>query len=138
MTAFSMIYISTALTLYRLGLGDVSLVYANIANLAIRIAYCLWFVTSYFRVRRSSGLLVWKNVAPRWEVLTALVLSEMVIRFSESALNIPGIIAVHKRSALLDIHVVTHILLGGTLLALCSGVWWIFSGQFLTLTCIVK
>ncbi|KIK09519.1 hypothetical protein K443DRAFT_644720 [Laccaria amethystina LaAM-08-1] len=48
MIGFSVVYISTAIFLYSLDIGDASLVYANVINLSARILYCLAFVMQFF------------------------------------------------------------------------------------------
>ncbi|KAF8645628.1 hypothetical protein AX16_007710 [Volvariella volvacea WC 439] len=48
MTLFSVIYISSAITFYNFGIGDSSLVYANIINLGARIIYALRFASVFF------------------------------------------------------------------------------------------
>ncbi|KAF5326076.1 hypothetical protein D9611_000906 [Ephemerocybe angulata] len=55
MFGFSVIYVSTAMLFYRLGLGDVSLIYANTVNLSARIIYCLAFASRFFGASSSSA-----------------------------------------------------------------------------------
>lgn len=49
MDLFSAVYVVAALALYRLGSGDAALVYANIGNLAMRIAHRALFAARFFR-----------------------------------------------------------------------------------------
>jgi oligosaccharide translocation protein RFT1 len=122
MAGFSLVYISAALIFYRCGLGDASLVYANMINLSARIAYCWYFISSYFRSRGASSVLMWKDAIPQQEVLVVSAFSKVVIWCSEKMMNID--------TELLDIRIALHVLFGAVLGATCLGTWWMFSGRF--------
>jgi oligosaccharide translocation protein RFT1 len=128
MAVFSVIYLSSALALYRLGRGDTSLVYANIISLAARIIYCWFFANSYFRSRGASRLLVWKHAVPGQAVLTVSILSRSVLWYAKRKLSIPENVGDYRgRQA----NVVTYSLLGVFLALACVGTWWISSGRFI-------
>jgi oligosaccharide translocation protein RFT1 len=130
MAGFSIIYISTAIGLYAQGLGDTSLVYANIINLSGRIVYALHFILCYFGSRNSGDLLRWKNIVPTPRLIVLSILSVFVIHYHEHKRNIFGIVEAGGRSVLLNITVVTHVGLGGFLALICITVWWMSSGRF--------
>jgi oligosaccharide translocation protein RFT1 len=131
MAAFSVVYMSTALAFYGIGFGDASLVYANIINLSARIFYCAVFVSSYFA--SGNNPMRWNNVRPRWHVLLAMVVSGIIIWYSDRTLGASEEVRSHGRAAVLSLTVILHMGLGGILLLACIATWWIASGRFLTL-----
>ncbi|KAF5371207.1 hypothetical protein D9758_004092 [Tetrapyrgos nigripes] len=80
MILFSLIYITAAVGLYTIGLGDSALVYANIINLSARILYAVRFCDTFFKNMQApytSGppILDWKETLPDKAILGALLVS---------------------------------------------------------------
>lgn len=121
MTIFSGVYVAAALTLFSAGLGDPSLVYANILNLSARIAYCLSFATHYFRAREP-GALPLRALLPPPELLLGAVASRVVIARNAVDSNV----AEHMekgRAGLLCVEVLSHVALGGVMAVTLLSVW---------------
>jgi oligosaccharide translocation protein RFT1 len=133
MAAFSVIYIAFALLLYRFGVGDVSLVYANVINLLTRIVYCLLFISSYFKTKDAGDLVHWSVMFPRWKLLLASLSSALLILFSDRRLKVASLVAEKGRQAVLSPPVMLHIGIGGTLALLTLGTWWTSTRPSLTL-----
>lgn len=131
MAVFSVIYICTAIVLYRIGFGDTSLVYANIINLTARIAYALHYISSYFRSRKANDLLRWREAVPKWWFCFLLLVSYFTIYLHERKWGILAITKAGDKSVLLRTDVMTHVGLGGALGLLCLMTWWIFVGRSL-------
>jgi oligosaccharide translocation protein RFT1 len=138
MIGFSAIYITAALLLYRAGLGDASLVYANIVNLSARIVYCLRFTIRFFFLSSSSvstatstPLFTWRSVLPSSSLCLASAVSAVLVWASERRLGALGIAAQHGRGALLHPRVIAHVGVGGVLALGCLAVWWRTSGRYL-------
>lgn len=129
MAAFSTIYIITSIVLYRLGFGDTSLVYANIANLSARIMYCLRFISSYFGSRQAGHLIRWRDMAPSTALIASSLLSWCLIQYSATAFGISRLIQLGGRAAILKIFVIMHVVLGGILAVSCLTIWWFTSGR---------
>lgn len=138
MAGFSTIYISAAITLYALGFGDTSLVYANIINLSARIVYSLYFISSYFRFHQIGNLLTWKKLMPSLQLILFSLLSTFIIQYHAHKRDISSIVDAGGRAALLNIAVMTHVGLGGLLALTCIFTWWISSGRFLISACRAK
>lgn len=138
MAVFSVIYISAAVLFYGLGLGDTSLVYANIINLTIRIIYSVHFITSYFAGHGTRYVLRWIDAVPPWQMLLVAGSSTILVRSNEKKSGVLGIIQAGGRMALLDTRVMTHVALGGWLTLMCLGTWWVFSGKYLSIPGVVK
>ena len=83
MVAFSIIYILATICFYRLGLGDTSLVYANILNLSARITYCLHFISTYFAIQRSQHAFRCLDALPSWNLCIACTLSAVLSYLSK-------------------------------------------------------
>jgi oligosaccharide translocation protein RFT1 len=131
MAGFSTIYISAAITLYALGFGDASLVYANTINLSARIVYSLHFISSYFRFHQTGNILTWKKLMPSLQLILFSLLSTFIIKYHAHKRDISNIVSAGGRIALLNIPVMTHVGLGGLLALVCIFTWWISSGRFL-------
>lgn len=135
MVVFSIIYILATICLYRLGLGDTSLVYANIINLSTRIIYCLYFVSTYFIHQRSqhysfSGL----DALPSWTLCITCTLSAVLLHLSEKQLDAKRLAVELGRSAILNKSILLHVGIGVALTIMCLGVWWKTSGRYLDLS----
>jgi oligosaccharide translocation protein RFT1 len=137
MIGFSAIYITAALLLYRAGLGDASLVYANIVNLSARIVYCLRFTIRFFSSSSSvstattTPLFTWRSVLPSSSLCLASAVSAVLVWASERQLGALSIAAQHGRGALLHPRVIAHVGVGGVLALVCLAVWWRTSGRYL-------
>ncbi|KAF8966965.1 Rft protein-domain-containing protein [Flammula alnicola] len=134
MIGFSVIYIASAIFLYRAGLGDASLVYANIVNLSVRIAYCLHFVTRFFSRSKPSQRFRWQDSLPSWGLCVVTALSFLLLRFSETRLSAIAIATRRGRAALLDPSVIIHVGVGVVLTLICLLTWWQTSGRYLNLS----
>ena len=135
MIAFSVIYILATICLYRLGVGDASLVYANILNLSARITYCLHFVSTYF-VNQSSQkhTFRWSDVLPSSTLCITCILSAILLHLSQKQLDAERLAADLGRFAILNKSVLLHVGIGAALGATCLAVWWKSSGRYLTLS----
>jgi len=129
MAVFSVIYLSSALGFYRLGLGDTSLVYANIINLAARIVYCWFFTKSYFGSRGASKFLVWKHAVPGRAVLAIAILSRSVLWYTKRKLGIPANVYDGRGH---QANIITYTFLGIFLALACVSTWWRTSGRFIS------
>ncbi|KAL0574209.1 Oligosaccharide translocation protein rft1 [Marasmius crinis-equi] len=132
MIVFSFIYIGSAVGLYRQNYGDVSLVYANIINLSARIAYVVFFSTSFFRRHKAESLLTWRKVFPSFSFLVALLASLVGVRTSETTWRATEIVKIQGRRAFFHRAVIVHVGLGATLALASLGVWWRSSREFLS------
>ncbi|KAG6824942.1 hypothetical protein H0H87_010710, partial [Tephrocybe sp. NHM501043] len=93
-------------------LGDASLVYANILNLSVRIAYTGSFITSFFKQRGARALISWRAVVPNAPLLLCAAASAVLIRTSAVTL---GVVAPGAKLALTRTPVLLHIAVGGVL-----------------------
>lgn len=126
MTLFSISYISGAILLYKLGLGDVALVYANILNLLGRIFYVLIFASSYLRLPSIAALL--RAALPTWPLVFATAIASFVVRGDDHMRGIKLIVLSDGRRAILQIPVLLHIALGGVSCLFCLAAWWRIQG----------
>jgi len=133
MVACSIIYILAAICLYRLGLGDTSLVYANILNLSARIAYCLHFISTYLINQRSQYTFRRLNAFPSWTLCITCTLSTVLLHLSKKQLDAERLAAELGRAAILNKFVLLHVGIGGALTITCLGAWWKSSGRYLNL-----
>lgn len=127
MAVFSCTFIVTAVVLYGLEYGDISLVYANIINLTMRIAYSLSFIHSYFGARQAGDLLQWAVIIPKRRLIASLLLSYLIITYHEQNRSISSLVKLDGRYSLLSVPVVTHVMLGGALGLMCLTIWWLSS-----------
>ena len=134
MGAFSIIYILATICLYRLGLGDTSLVYANILNLSARITYCLHFVSTYFTNQCSQQHTFHRLALPSWTLCITCTLSTVLLHLSKKQLDAERLAAELGRSAILNKSVLLHIGIGIALTITCLWVWWRSSGRYLDLS----
>ncbi|KAF9269362.1 Rft-1-domain-containing protein [Marasmius fiardii PR-910] len=131
MLVFSIIYITSAIGLYKRNYGDVSLVYANIINLSARIVYVLNFVASFVRrhghgAARGAGAesVNWRQVWPSTSLCVALLVSFAVVRGSEFQWRSMEVVQAQGRTAVFRKEVVAHVGTGGLLALICLWVWW--------------
>jgi oligosaccharide translocation protein RFT1 len=125
MAAFSVIYVSLAVLLYRMEMGDAALVYANILNLSARIIYALQFIASFFRQHNHS--LSWSTLSPSLSLVCACIVSAVLIRMHQSSSAINAM--VQERTDILKIPALLHLSLGATFGLVCAGTWWLSSGR---------
>jgi oligosaccharide translocation protein RFT1 len=130
MFLFSGIYIAAAFILFSYGIGDASLVYANIINLSARILYCLWFVSSYFHKLQGSGP-PWRHVFPGWIFILLAGMTRLLVHYSAMGLNVEGQMMEMKRTAL-NLNMIVHIAFGCFLAAITLSAWWYQTGRYIT------
>ncbi|KAI5891621.1 Rft-1-domain-containing protein [Schizophyllum commune H4-8] len=111
LTFASPIFPATALGLYRAGFGDEALVYANIANLAARIAYCVRFAFP-------AGTASLRDVLPGRAAVVACAVANVAIR--TSATFVLGNAAYPWL-----LRVAVHVAIGGCLGVACVSAWWV-------------
>lgn len=131
MIAFSMVYILSAIGLYRAGFGDASLVYANIINLSVRIAYCLLFVQRYFASHPSGPSLALRQMLPSLYLIIACSASAALVILNTRRGSLDRVVVRLGKRALLQPAVLVHVALGGGLAVVCTFVWWTTSGRYL-------
>ncbi|TFK37659.1 Rft protein-domain-containing protein [Crucibulum laeve] len=133
MIGFSVVYISAAVTLYGLGFGDASLVYANIINLSVRIMYCLQFSRGFFNRHGAQQAFRTSNALPSAYFATSCGLSAVIIWFNANRSRIQQVVESKGRTALFNPAVLFHVALGGSLGMICLLIWWIKAGRSLSL-----
>ena len=128
MVGFSAVYILSAILLYRAGLGDASLVFANIANLTARIIYALRFASRFFHSRGVS--FPWQDaLLPPISLCLTIIASTVLIQLSGRMLRANEVAAQLGRRALFAPEVLMHVGVGGVLGVVCVGVWWVKEGR---------
>ncbi|KAK7470211.1 Oligosaccharide translocation protein rft1 [Stygiomarasmius scandens] len=138
MVFFSAIYIIAAVGLYATGLGDVSLVYANIVNLSARIFYALAFCSSFFKTMQAryalhESMLNWKEVLPSKTISVAFLVSGLTVYVSETWMGATELLKRDGRGMLFSVPVLAHVVLGGGLAVICAGIWWRTWGKKLSI-----
>jgi len=133
MAGFSVIYILAAVILYALQLGDVSLVYANILNLSVRIIYSTHFISSFFSIHNARDVLTWNKALPGWPVILTSCVSAAFVWISARRLEVLEAVKEGGRTTLLTLPVVTHLMLGGLMGLVCLTVWWMSSGRYISI-----
>lgn len=122
MALFSALYIATAISFYKFALlGDASLVYANIVNLAARIAYCVHFTDVYYSSCRSRHLLSWSKVLPRMPFLLSIISSGTLVRLDTRTMMLSSTDRGIRLLFRLDL--VMHLCYGVVLALACIGIW---------------
>ncbi|TRM66680.1 Rft protein-domain-containing protein [Schizophyllum amplum] len=118
LTLASPVFPAMALSLYRAGFGDAALVYANMASLAARIAYCVRyaFPPASKESKAQQGLTL-LDALPGRAVLLACGVASVAIRASSSHLldnpEHPYLLCV-----------LAHVVFGGCLGVTCVVAWW--------------
>lgn len=128
MILFTLVYISSAIALYRFDLGDAALVYANIINLSARIIYALHFCQTFFANHDASQMLRWRNVLPPWTLVSGLVISALAVNLGETVFGATEIVQREGRTGIVRRPVLLHIALGGVLAISCMG-WWAWTAR---------
>ncbi|KDQ21977.1 hypothetical protein PLEOSDRAFT_1051491, partial [Pleurotus ostreatus PC15] len=142
MMLFSVIYISAAIALYQIGYGDVSLVYAKIVGLSMRILYVALFASNYFHCTLTSTsstrprLLTRHNILPDARLLLTCATAQGIVTYGPRRRRIAQRVAAvmlgqQSKMYLLSQPVVVHVGLGGVLALAClatcrcaqGGIW---------------
>ncbi|KZT18254.1 Rft-1-domain-containing protein [Neolentinus lepideus HHB14362 ss-1] len=132
MTAFSILYILSALSLYSFGLGDTSLVYANIVNLLSRILYCLSFTQSYFAshsLQSSPNPLQWRHMIPDSRLTAVLGLASAVIRWNAKRIGVNEVLHGYGKRAIIRRDMLSHVAIGVSLGVVSLCIWWFQTGR---------
>ncbi|KAJ3772885.1 Rft protein-domain-containing protein [Lentinula raphanica] len=131
MILFTMIYIASAIVLYRFELGDTALIYANIINLSARIIYTARFVHHFFTRHRASEFIKWWDVLPPWNLILPFAISLSIVHLSETVFGATAVVQRDGRMGILRRPVLLHIAVGGVLALCCLALWaWNSRSQF--------
>ncbi|KAJ3562537.1 hypothetical protein NP233_g9508 [Leucocoprinus birnbaumii] len=133
MVAFSLVFIASAISLYRLGFGDASLVYANIVNLLARIAFATLFTKSFFASKGSGNLISIRGALPSFSLVLISLAMKITIAYDGNRRNIVTIVGKEGRISLMNKDVVQHVGLGTALAVVWLSFWWMSSGRKRTL-----
>jgi oligosaccharide translocation protein RFT1 len=134
MAGFSVVFVLATGLFYGFGFRDVSLIYANIANLVSRMLFAAHFISSYFREQHTGNLILWSPMVPTGAFIIGAMGSGAVVRAYASHYAVVDIIRVNGRSAVLKSVVLQHISLGSALAVACASIWWVQTGQRLSLS----
>ncbi|KAL0957135.1 hypothetical protein HGRIS_003227 [Hohenbuehelia grisea] len=129
MMLFSAMFISTAIALYQIGYGDVSLVYANIVGLSMQILYVALFASNYLHRQTETltstsstrpRLLTRHNILPDARLLLTCATAQGIVTYSPRRRRIAQRVAAvmlgqQSKMYLLSQPVVVHVGLGGVL-----------------------
>ncbi|KAJ3904398.1 Rft protein-domain-containing protein [Lentinula edodes] len=133
MVLFTVLYVASAIVLYRLDLGDAALVYANIINLSARIIYACRFSHTFFAAHNASSTLKWREVLPPWSLVFGLTISAFFIRLSETMHSATKAVQKEGRIGVLSRPVLIHVAVGGILALSCGTLWAWSVRRFLTI-----
>ncbi|KAF8885659.1 Rft protein-domain-containing protein [Infundibulicybe gibba] len=127
MAVFSVIYISAALFFYSLGLGDASLVYANTLNLLLRIAYALYFISTYSPSQKPQTRVHLRpsHIFPPLPLALTALSTALLTTTNARRSNIHAIVTNLGWRALVLPPVLIHLSLGVTMGLASLGVWWV-------------
>lgn len=126
---FSLLFITTAVFLYRLGLGDASLVYANILNLFARIIFAGLFTKSFFASKGGKGLISIRSILPSFSLLLLSFVLWGAIVYDSQSRDVERTIRLAGKRSLLEASVMQHIGIGSALAVVWLSYWWMSSGQ---------
>ncbi|KXN84240.1 Oligosaccharide translocation protein RFT1 [Leucoagaricus sp. SymC.cos] len=129
MVAFSCIFLATAVSLYRLGAGDASLVYANIVNLLARIVFGVVFAKSFFVGKGAGDLFSIGRALPPISLLIISFAMWSTVSYDGKRRNVENIVRVEGRGSLLNVDVVQHVGIGSALALVWLSYWWLSSGH---------
>ncbi|KAF5353438.1 hypothetical protein D9756_008112 [Leucocoprinus leucothites] len=129
MVAFSVVFIASAISLYRLGFGDASLVYANIVNLLARIVFATSFTKSFFPSQGPESIISIRRALPSLSLVLVSLAMRGIITYDSKRRNVKMIVGAEGRRSLLNIDVVQHVGLGSALAAVWLSYWWMSSGR---------
>ena len=134
MAGASVAYVLLTIGLYSFaGLGDIAVVYANIANLAARIAYCAHFISKKSRAAGGEGLRL-SDVLPSKSVIAAAALAAGATHLSSSLLGIgtSGLLSI--RNNLLATPHLIHVGIGVFFALIILASWYVHT--LLLLSCL--
>lgn len=129
MVAFSLAFVAAAISLYRFGFGDASLVYANIVNLCARIVYAVWFAKSFFSSRGSKCLISVGRALPSLPLVLVSFAMWGAVVFDGKRRDVENVVSVEGRRSLLNVDVVQHVGIGSALAVVWLSYWWMSSGR---------
>lgn len=128
MAVFSCVFVVATAVFYRLGLEDVSLIYANIVNLVSRILFSAQFISQFYNEKGGTGVFRWASVRPRGTFVGFVILSGSALQAS-AVVRMDGL----KQNRPLESSSLRRIgvhLGGGVALAIISSaVWWFQTGR---------
>jgi oligosaccharide translocation protein RFT1 len=128
MAVFSAIFVLATAFFYRLGLQDVSLIYANIVNLASRILFSAHFVSKYYSEKGDARVFRWASIWPHWFFIGLVALFGSILRAS-AVLTMNDL----KHDRPLDSSMlrasVTYLGGGAALVIMASALWWFQTGR---------
>ncbi|KAG2348602.1 Rft-1-domain-containing protein [Suillus weaverae] len=136
LVGFSVVFIISAIGFYASDFGDVSLVYANIINLAARIIYAAQYASSFFH--RNNTAHRWNASTPTWQFLLAAMLSYLAISMTKIHHQAVILLQTKGRGAILSAVVMSHLALGVGMGLCCLATWWLTSGRYLVRRAPVK
>ncbi|KAG1804248.1 Rft protein-domain-containing protein [Suillus subaureus] len=129
LVGFSVVFIGSAIGFYASGFGDVSLVYANIINLAARIIYAAQYASTFFSRNKTAHR--WKASTPTWQFLLVATLSYLAISMTKIHHQAVILLQTEGRGAILSAIVVSHLAQGAGMGLCCVVTWWLTSGRYL-------
>lgn len=131
MAGFSLIFVLATAVFYRLGLQDVSLIYANMVNLTSRIIFASRFIKGYFDDRQAGSFIRWSSSFPKATFIATSLLARAILYLAR-----PKSIEGRVRIALIELmkmDMVLYILIAASLASACAGLWWFQTGRRLVL-----
>ncbi|KAF9451311.1 RTF domain-containing protein [Macrolepiota fuliginosa MF-IS2] len=129
MVAFSLLFVAAAISLYRLGFGDASLVYANIVNLFARIVFAALFTKSFFSDKGAQGEVSLGRVFPSFSLFLVSLVMWGIVTYDGRSRNVEKIVRLEGRRSLLNATVIQHVGLGSALAVVWLSYWWMSSGR---------
>lgn len=114
MAVFSVIYTGSAALAYRVGLGDSSLVYANMLNLGVRIVYTAVWISGYFKRKGQPDTFRWRVVFLSAGSWLLLAMSGLIIRLQRTMVVEKAVVR-RGYEALISRETVAHVAVGGLL-----------------------
>jgi oligosaccharide translocation protein RFT1 len=131
MAGFSLIFVFATAIFYRLGFQDVSLIYANMINLASRIIYASHFIKGFFKDRQAVYFVRWSSSFPNITFFALPLLSRAILHLSRPK-SIEGRVRI-TLTDLMKMDVLLYILVAVSLASACAGLWWFQTGRRLVL-----
>jgi oligosaccharide translocation protein RFT1 len=130
MVVFSLMFVAAAISLYRLGFGDASLVYANIVNLIARIVFAVGFAKSFFEGKEGGkGLVSVRRALPSFGLVGLSFVCWVVVAVDGKRRDVERVVSVEGRRSLLSGDVVQHVGIGSALAVVWLSYWWMSSGR---------
>jgi oligosaccharide translocation protein RFT1 len=133
MAIFSAVFVLSTGVFWKLGFQDVSLIYANMANLLSRILFAVDFITSYYKAQQARDLITWWDVLPSRAFVLGAITSGVIVRLYSTRYFISNILVAQGKRAVFNIAVLQHVALGGALAVSCAALWWMQTGRRLSL-----